>query len=107
MNRDSKMMHFDLQSMIVRHERTARRFAVRLDKKIGYLSYEKPEPRILDYAHVYVPPEFRNKGIADKLTQTALDYARENNFSVIPSCSYVAMYVRKHKKYRDILVNPG
>lgn len=106
MKNNSFNNNFNQKTLRVRHEPPAKRFAVRLDRKIGYLSYEKIRQKTLIYSHVYVPPEFRHKGIAAKLTKTALDYAREKGFSVIPGCSYVEDYVKKHKNYRDILVNP-
>ena len=59
-------------SLTVRHETSAKRFAVRLNSKIGYLSYEMRDDKTLDYSHVYVPPEFRRQGIAAKITKTAL-----------------------------------
>ncbi len=87
----------------VRHEKAADRFAARLDGKIAYLSYEEHEGSVLDYAHVFVPEEFRGKGIAGKITQTALDWARKEGYSVIPSCPYVSSYIEKHEEYRDIV----
>ncbi len=87
----------------VRHEATAKRFAVRLENKIGYLSYDQPEEGLLDYAHVYVPPEYRNKGIAAELTRTALEYAREQGFSVIPSCPYVEHYLSRYPEFEDVV----
>jgi predicted GNAT family acetyltransferase len=87
----------------VRHEASAQRFAARLGNKIAYLSYEVPEDDTVNYAHVYVPPEHRNRGIAAKITRFALEHAREKRLAVIPGCPYVADYVRKHPHYDDIL----
>jgi len=87
----------------VRHEASAKRFAVRLDNKIGYLSYEQPEEGVLDYAHVYVPPAYRERGIAAEITRTALDYARREGYSVIPSCPYVEHFLGEHPEYEDVV----
>ncbi len=87
----------------VRHEPPAKRFAVRLDHKIAYLSYEDRGNNVLDYAHTYVPEEYRNRGIASKLTRYALDWARENGYSIIPSCSFVEDYIHKNPEYGDIV----
>lgn len=93
------------KELTVRHEPSAQRFAVRLNNKIAYLSYEKHSRKTLDYAHVYVPPEFRRQGIAARITKTALEYARKNGFLVIPSCSYVDYFLRKHPEYNDVIVS--
>ena len=86
------------ENLEVRHESSAKRFAVRLGNQIAYLSYEKRSDKTIDYAHVYVPPEFRNRRIAEKLTKTALDYAGQKGLTVIPSCSYVAAYLKRIKR---------
>ena len=87
----------------VRHEPKANRFAARIGDKIAYLSYEKEGEKILNYAHTWTPPKHRGKGIAAKITKAALDYARENGFSVIPSCPYVNTFIKKHPEYQDMI----
>ncbi|MFW6137657.1 MAG: GNAT family N-acetyltransferase [Spirochaetota bacterium] len=104
-NKASGQSGMNSEDIPVRHEPAAKRFAVRLEGKIGYLSYEQKEQKTLDYAHVYVPPDFRGRGIAAELTRTALEYARNNGFSVIPSCPYVDSYIRKHPEYTDLVTN--
>lgn len=91
----------------IRHEKSANRFAVRLGNKIGYLSYEEVDENTLDYAHVWVPPEHRHQGIAAKLTQTALEYAREQGKTVVPSCPYVADYVERNPREKDVIKGEG
>lgn len=87
----------------VRHEPPAKRFAVRLDNKIAYLSYEERGNNVLDYAHTYVPDEYRKRGIASAITRYALDWAREKGYSIIPSCSFVEDYINNNPEYRDIV----
>ncbi|NJN83927.1 MAG: N-acetyltransferase [Caldilineaceae bacterium] len=50
-----------------------------------------------------VPPEFRGMGIAAKLTKTAFEYARSQELSVTPMCSYASTFVRRHPEYRDLV----
>ena len=42
--------------LTVRHQPPAQRFAARLEGLIASCSYDEPEPGVLDYAHLYVPP---------------------------------------------------
>ncbi len=53
--------------------------------------------------HTEVPPELEGRGIASKLTRTALDYAREQGLQVVPICPYVSTYLKKHSEYLDLL----
>ena len=62
-------------------------------------------PAVLEYQitgtdivihHTFVPEEFRGQGIAAKLTRAAIAYANQNQLKVIPECSYVAAYLKRH-----------
>ena len=92
----------DDQDPTVRHEKSARRFAARLDGEIAYLSYTDNGTGVLDYAHVYVPPAFRGQGIASKITRVALQYAANNNISIVPTCPFVRDYIHEHPEYRSL-----
>lgn len=89
--------------MNIRHEESAKRFAVRLENKIAYLAYKKQGGNVLDFSSTYTPPEYRGRGIASQITKYALDWAREKGCRVIPSCSFVADYIEEHPSYRDLL----
>ena len=49
--------------------------------------------------HVGVHPSHRSQGVAGKVTQVALEYAKEKSLRVIPMCSYVGAYIRRHPEY--------
>lgn len=48
-----------------------------------------------------VSPELRGQGIAGKLFEAGVKYARENNYKIVPVCSYI---VKKFEsgKYDDL-----
>jgi len=89
----------------VSHREKARRFSVRLGDDVAYLSYEKIDDKTLDYAHVWVPVEHRNRGIAAALTNAALQYAENNAFKIVPTCPYVAAYVRRHGEFANLVTD--
>jgi predicted GNAT family acetyltransferase len=49
-----------------------------------------------------VPYEFRGHGLAGKITQAGLEYARAKSLRVIPMCSYVAAYIRRNPQYAEL-----
>ena len=53
--------------------------------------------------HVGVHPDLRGQGIAGKITQFALEYAKSKSLRVIPMCSYAAVWIQKHEEYKDLL----
>ncbi|MFD2236472.1 GNAT family N-acetyltransferase [Aureimonas populi] len=57
----------------------------------------------LVFDHTYVPERLRGQGIAEKLVDHAVAYARSQNLKVVPACSYVRTLFRRHpEKYADI-----
>ena len=36
-------------------------------------------------------------------SKVGLDHAREKNLTVVPQCSYVAAFVKRHAEYQDLL----
>jgi predicted GNAT family acetyltransferase len=54
--------------------------------------------------HTRVPPAARGQGIAAALVETALRWARDEGFAVVPQCSYVATWLRDNPDAVDVEV---
>jgi predicted GNAT family acetyltransferase len=89
--------------MSVHHDPAARRFTVAVPSGTAELAYALAGPGVLDYHHTYVPLEDRGRGVADRLAQAAVDYARAQGLRIIPSCSYVAEWLRQHPEHADLV----
>lgn len=57
----------------------------------------------INLVHTEVPKEFTGKGIAAILVKKVLEYVKQKNYILIPSCSYVAKYVDNHPEYHSLL----
>ncbi|HYE39392.1 MAG TPA: GNAT family N-acetyltransferase [Ramlibacter sp.] len=55
------------------------------------------------FTHTEVLPAFEGKGFGSRLVAFALDDVRRRNLHAIPSCPFVAAYIRKHPEYLDLL----
>src|SRR4051794_33248283 len=86
----------------VYHDTTARRFEIVLDGHRSELDYEEDGDSVA-MTHTFVPPELRGRGLAEKLTRAALDWARGDKKRVVPACSYVAVFIQRHPEYRDLV----
>ena len=72
-------------------------FLIRLpDGTQAHLKYILDEDKMY-ITSTYTPPRHRGRGIAAKLMEAALLYARKNNLEVIPVCSYAKHYMQKIK----------
>mgnify|MGYP000891752740 FL=1 len=55
---------------------------------LARLEYKR-NGNILDFEHTIVSDKLKGQGIAQKLLDEAVNYARKNNFKVQAVCSYV------------------
>ena len=78
----------------VRHDPGQNRFVVQSDGAEAVLEYRATQDSI-DFFRTYVPESLRGKGLAAKLVEQGLSYAKEKNLRVIPTCSYVKKYLEK------------
>lgn len=72
------------------------------DNQIAELDFEVKD-NVLNAYHTGVRKELEGQGIAGKLFDEMVTYARKNNYKVIPSCSYILVKFRRHPdEYADI-----
>lgn len=83
--------------LVVRHDEERHKFVVELEGREAYLRYIRAGDRTLDYSHTFVPPEYRGRGIGTQIVASALDYARERQFHVIPTCPFVRWVKDRHR----------
>lgn len=57
--------------------------------------------------HVVVYLDHRGHGVAGKLTQVGLEYAKEKKPRVIPMCPYIAAYIRRNPQYAELTKHQG
>ena len=95
-------MAVDINVLAIVHNETEERFEAKLDSELAVVEYQR-QGNTLFFTHTEVPIAFRGQGIAEKLAQHALDYARTHNLTVVPHCSFVAAYIRRHRAYQSLL----
>ncbi len=89
--------------MEIKHDKDLQKFYFTESGKECYVKYMMDDSKALNILKVYVHPDLRNQGLAGKLAKTALDYAKENNLKVIPTCSYADYFIARNKEYADLL----
>jgi predicted GNAT family acetyltransferase len=94
-------MAVELDKLQVTRNAVESRFEATVDGYPSKLDY------ILDgknfvITHVGVHPALRGQGVAGRIVEVSLEYARENNLRVVPMCSYAASYIRKHPEYAEL-----
>ena len=88
----------------IHHDENRQRFDMPLDDgSVAFLSY-RLDGNTADYEHTRVPEQFKGQGLAAELTRFALNEARDRQWKVLPSCSYVAVFIRRNPEFADLLV---
>jgi len=82
---------------------TLGRFEMERDGEVAYLEYSMAG-HVLTLIHTEVPEKLRGKGVSSSLAETALLWARENDFKVDIVCPSVTEYVVKHPEYSDLIL---
>eukprot|EP00873_Tetraselmis_striata_P041344 jgi/Tetstr1/461608/TSEL_006708.t1 len=82
------------------HDAAGRRFGVSVNGVEAYVTYElDTAAKTLDLQHTFTPPELRGQGLAGQVVKLAFDYARENGLKVIPTCSYIPVFVKRNPEW--------
>ena len=90
--------------IMVRHNPAENRFEVEVDGRLSVADYELRGTEMI-MTHTFVPPELRGRGIAAKLVRSALEHARSERLKVVPACSYVDVYFKRHPEFRPLLAD--
>jgi len=90
----------------IKHKESDGKGKFYMEDEIGITSelrYSTPENGVLSIDHTETREEFKGKGLASRLIKKSVDYARENNFKIVPGCSYAKAHFERHKEYEDVL----
>ena len=79
----------------VKHLPEQGRFEAVVDGATAFLLYEQTPGRVA-MTHTIVPAEIGRRGVAGRLTATAVGWAREQGLEIDPQCSYVARWLRQN-----------
>lgn len=80
----------------------ASRYEMPVDGSQAILVYRR-DGAVLHLVHTEVPPELEGRGLASRLVQGALDDIRARGEKIVPRCSYVSAWLRRHPDYQDLV----
>ena len=86
----------------IRHDPNSSRFVADVAGGEASLEYMRDGRRMI-FTHTGVPPESEGQGIGAALARAGLEYARAENLKVVPSCPFVAAYVKRHREWGDLV----
>ena len=84
------------------HNAAKNRFELDVDGQTVFTEYRRANG-VLTFYHTLTPPALRGRGLAAKVVQAALEYARAEGLKVIPLCWYVSGHIQSHPEFRELL----
>ncbi len=99
-------MDINLDQINVIQNPSENRFETVIDGKLSKLDYIQNGKNFV-ITHVGVHPSLRGQGVAAKIVEAGIEYAKENSFRVVPMCSYAAAYFRRHPELAGLTKQTG
>lgn len=86
--------------MTVTHNVAQQQYELPVDHGLAIVVYrQQGDARI--FTHTEVPPEDEGRGIGARIVKAALEDTRRQGFKIVPACSFVVAYVRRHPEFDD------
>jgi len=79
-------------------------FEVHADDETAVLQYRFHNGEIW-LMHTEVPLKLEGRGIASALAHYSLEWAKENKIKANVLCPFVAIYLKRHPEYNEIVVH--
>lgn len=86
--------------MSVRHNVAQHRYELDTDHGVALAVYHEQGDSMV-FTHTEVPPVDEGKGFASRLVREALADARRRGYRIVPACSFIAAYVRRHPEFEE------
>ena len=90
-----------IPTLDIRHLPERGRFEATVDGLVCELDY-RLQGQVMAITHTGVPRPLEGRGLAAALVVHALTWARQQELKVMPVCSYVQVYMRRHPQFQDL-----
>ncbi|MGE3917387.1 MAG: GNAT family N-acetyltransferase [Hyphomicrobiaceae bacterium] len=87
--------------------KAANRFEMAFDGHTAFVTYRRTGAGVISLDHAEVPRALEGRGHGGTLVRATLDAVRAEGLKVVPRCSFVAAYIRRHPDYADLLAQSG
>ena len=94
--------------MEIKHEEHKKKGVFYIEEngeRIGDLEYFDSGPGEITIYHTGVNEKFRGHHIGDKLVTAAVNYAREKNLKIVPTCSFAKKVIDSTPEFQDVMAH--
>ncbi len=90
------------QEIAIKDNKTQHALELWVDGQRSFIGYDWQDD-VVYLVHTEVPEEQNGKGIAAALVEKAFVYLEDQNLKIIPACSYVRAFLKRHPEWERIV----
>jgi uncharacterized protein len=94
--------HRNSKNPAIIHNASKQRFEIDIDGQLSVLEYTFKNHRLF-LTHTEVPQALETRGLGTELAHAALEYARQNELTVVAVCPFVPEYGGSHPEYQSFV----
>ena len=91
-----------MSKLVLENNDFLRQFEVIFNEKMARIEYAEQERKIF-LTKLIVPEEISTSAFKDDFIKLVLDEVSERNLKVVPTSPEIAGFLRKNKRYKDLL----
>jgi predicted GNAT family acetyltransferase len=95
-----------METPVMRDDAQRNRFVMAVPEGEAFAIYRRIEGALV-VSHTEVPPAWRGRGLGSQLAQALFEHARSRGERIVPACSFIADWARRHPEYQDVLAHQG
>lgn len=95
-------MKEELEALPLVNNELSRQFELVVDGVKAKIEYELQKDR-MSLLHTEVPPALEGMGVGTAIVEKTLQYIQDNNLKLVPWCSFVKAYLKKHPAWKRLL----
>lgn len=86
----------------VRNNEERSRYELTVADSTALVTYDMREGKIA-LTHTEVPGAMSGQGVGSALAKGALDDIRAKGLKVLPICTFIGAYIKRHPEYQDLV----
>lgn len=96
-------MSITKSNLRVQHDLLGKVIFIKVKSGNAELHYQRHGDQYIEVISTRVPREARGFGIGSALAEAAIDFAKEQDLKIKPSCEFMTIFFQKHNEYKSLL----